>query len=57
MARFALIIVMGISTIGLILVISYLDIFDYLIGVIEMLIYGFFLIYWIKKEHSKFLIS
>ena len=57
MARFALIIVIGISTIDLILGISYLDIFDYLIGVIEILIYGFFLRYWMKKEHSKFLIQ
>ena len=57
MARFALIIVLTISTIDLIFGISYLDIFDYVIGVVEIIVYGFFLRYWMKKEHSRFLIS
>ena len=55
MARFALIIVLAISIIDLIFGISYIDILDYVIGIIEMIIYGFFLRYWMKKEHFFFL--
>jgi len=55
MARFALIIVLAISIIDLIFGISYIDILDYVIGVIEIVIYGFILKYWIKKEHYRFL--
>ena len=55
MARFALIIVLAISIIDLIFGISYIDILDYVIGIIEMIIYGFFLRYWMKKEHFLFL--
>ena len=55
MARFALIIVLVISIIDLLFGISYIDILDYVIGIIEMIIYGFFLRYWMKKEHFLFL--
>ena len=55
MARFALSILMAILIIDLIFGISYIEILDYFIGIIEMIIYGFFLRYWIKKEHFLFL--
>ena len=55
MARYALIIVLAISIIDLIFGISYIDILDYVIGIIEMIIYGFFLRYWMKKELFLFL--
>ena len=55
MARFALSILMAILIIDLIFGISYTEILDYFIGIIEMIIYGFFLRYWMKKEHFLFL--
>ena len=55
MARFALSILMAILIIDLIFGISYAEILDYFIGIIEMIIYGFFLRYWMKKEHFLFL--
>ena len=55
MARFALIILMAILIIDLIFGISYVELLDYFIGIIEILIYGFFLRYWMKKEHLAFL--
>ena len=55
MARFALIILMAILIIDLIFGISYVELLDYFIGIIEMIIYGFFLKYWMKKEHFAFL--
>ena len=55
MARFALIILMAILIIDLIFGISYVELLDYFIGIIEILIYGFFLKYWMKKEHLAFL--
>ena len=55
MARFALSILMAILIIDLIFGISYIEILDYFIGIIEMIIYGFFLRYWMKKEHFLFL--
>ena len=55
MARFALIIIMAILIIDLIFGISYVELLDYFIGIIEMIIYGFFLKYWMKKEHFAFL--
>ena len=55
MARFALSILMAILIIDLIFGISYNEILDYFIGIIEMIIYGFFLRYWMKKEHFLFL--
>ena len=55
MARFALIILMAILIIDLIFGISYVEFLDYFIGIIEMIIYGFFLRYWMKKEHLTFL--
>jgi len=55
MARFALIILMAILIIDLIFGISYVELLDYFIGIIEILIYGFFLRYWMKKEHLVFL--
>ena len=55
MARFALIILMAILIIDLIFGISYVELLDYVIGIIEILIYGFFLRYWMKKEHLAFL--
>ena len=55
MARFALSILMAILIIDLIFGISYTEILDYFIGIIEMIIYGFFLRYWMKKEHFVFL--
>ena len=54
-ARFALSILMAILIIDLIFGISYAEILDYFIGIIEMIIYGFFLRYWMKKEHFLFL--
>ena len=54
-ARFALIILMAILIIDLIFGISYVELLDYFIGIIEMIIYGFFLKYWMKKEHFAFL--
>ena len=55
MARFALIILLAILIIDLIFGISYVELLDYFIGIIEILIYGFFLRYWMKKEHLAFL--
>ena len=55
MARFALIILMAILIIDLIFGISYVELLDYFIGIIEILIYGFFLRYWMKKEHLAFI--
>ena len=55
MARLALSILMAILIIDLIFGISYAEILDYFIGIIEMIIYGFFLRYWMKKEHFIFL--
>ena len=55
MARLALSILMAILIIDLIFGISYAEILDYFIGIIEMIIYGFFLRYWMKKEHFLFL--
>ena len=55
MARFALIILMAFLIIDLIFGISYVELLDYFIGIIEILIYGFFLRYWMKKEHLAFL--
>ena len=55
MARLALSILMAILIIDLIFGISYTEILDYFIGIIEMIIYGFFLRYWMKKEHFIFL--
>ncbi len=55
MARFSLSILMAILIIDLIFGISYTEILDYFIGIIEMIIYGFFLRYWMKKEHFVFL--
>ncbi len=55
MARFALSILMAILIIDLIFGISYIEMLDYFIGIIEMIIYGFFLRYWMKKEHFLFL--
>ncbi len=55
MARFALSILMAILIFDLIFGISYAEIFDYFFGIIEMIIYGFFLRYWMKKEHFVFL--
>ena len=55
MARFALTILMAILIIDLIFGISYVELLDYFIGIIEILIYGFFLRYWMKKEHLVFL--
>ena len=55
MAKFALIILMAILIIDLIFGISYVELLDYFIGIIEILIYGFFLRYWMKKEHLAFL--
>ena len=55
MARYALSILIAILLIDLIFGISYTEILDYFIGIIEMIIYGFFLRYWMKKEHFLFL--
>ena len=55
MAKFTLIILMAILIIDLIFGISYVELLDYFIGIIEILIYGFFLRYWMKKEHLAFL--
>ena len=55
MARYALSILIAILIIDLIFGISYNEILDYFIGIIEMIIYGFFLRYWMKKEHFLFL--
>ena len=55
MARYALSILIAILIIDLIFGISYTEILDYFIGIIEMMIYGFFLRYWLKKEHFLFL--
>ena len=55
MARYALSILIAILIIDLIFGISYTEILDYFIGIIEMIIYGFFLRYWMKKEHFLFL--
>tara|TARA_Y100000991_G_C21829384_1_gene287429 strand:+ start:67 stop:453 length:387 start_codon:yes stop_codon:yes gene_type:complete len=55
MARYALSILIAILIIDLIFAISYTEILDYFIGIIEMMIYGFFLRYWMKKEHFLFL--
>ena len=55
MARYALSILIAILIIDLIFGISYTEILDYFIGIIEMMIYGFFLRYWMKKEHFLFL--
>ena len=55
MARYALSILIAILIIDLIFGISYTEILDYFIGIIEMIIYGFFLRYWMKKEHFVFL--
>ena len=55
MARFALIILLAILITDLIFGISYVELLDYFIGIIEILIYGFFLRYWMKKEHLAFL--
>ena len=55
MAKFALIILMAILIIDLIFGISYVELLDYFIGIIEILFYGFFLRYWMKKEHLVFL--
>ena len=55
MARYAISILIAILIIDLIFGISYTEILDYFIGIIEMIIYGFFLRYWMKKEHFLFL--
>ena len=52
MARFALIILMAILIIDLIFGISYTELLDYFIGIIEMLIYGFFLRYWMMYKYG-----
>ena len=55
MARASLIIFMAFSIIDLILGISYSTPTEYFISITGIIIYGFFLRYWMKKEHFVFL--
>tara|TARA_Y100001968_G_C19378109_1_gene728823 strand:- start:567 stop:953 length:387 start_codon:yes stop_codon:yes gene_type:complete len=54
-ARYSLSAILIIDFIDLFLGISYTDIYDYLFGIISLIIYGLVLKYWMKKEHLEFL--
>jgi hypothetical protein len=55
LARYSLSAVILIDLIDLFLGISYTDIYDYVIGIIILIIYTLVLKYWMKKEHFEFL--
>ena len=57
LARYSLSAVILIDLIDLFLGISYTDIYDYVIGIIILIIYALVLKYWMKKEHFEFLSS
>jgi len=55
LARYSLSAVILIDLIDLFLGISYADTYDYVIGIIILIIYALVLKYWMKKEHFEFL--
>ena len=57
LARYSLSAVILIDLIDLFLGISYTDVYDYVIGIIILIIYALVLKYWMKKEHFEFLSS
>ena len=54
-ARYSLSAILLIDLIDLFVGISYADIYDYIFGIISLIIYALVLRYWIKKEHFEFL--
>ena len=54
-ARYSLSAIILIDLIDLFLGISYEDIYDYIFGIISLIVYGLILRYWMKKEHFAFL--
>ena len=54
-ARYSLSAIILIDLIDLFLGISYADIYDYVIGIIILIIYALVLKYWMRKEHLEFL--
>ena len=54
-ARYSLSAIILIDLIDLFLGISYEDIYDYIFGIISLIIYALVLRYWMKKEHFEFL--
>ena len=54
-ARYSLSAILLIDLIDLFVGISYADIYDYIFGIISLIIYALVLKYWIKKEHFEFL--
>ena len=54
-ARYSLSAILLIDLIDLFVGISYADIYDYIFGIISLIIYALVLRYWMKKEHFEFL--
>ena len=55
LARYSLSAILLIDLIDLFAGISYEDMYDYIFGIISLIIYGLVLKYWLKKEHFEFL--
>ena len=55
LARYSLSAILLIDLIDLFAGISYEDMYDYIFGIISLIIYGLVLKYWLKREHFDFL--